>query len=99
MSEFRRQHWAAAVDRLFAAIKQNFITFLIIAFVGTRQAEGGYFMYVLYATIALTFFSGIGSWYRFKFRVFEGKVDLLLANVIMTIFCRSIDCIEDFKTR
>jgi len=76
MSEFRRQHWAAAVDRLFAAIKQNFITFLIIAFVGTRQAEGGYFMYVLYATIALTFFSGIGSWYRFKFRVFEGELQI-----------------------
>ena len=76
MSELRRQHWAAAVDRLFAAIKQNFITFLIIAFVGTRQAEGGYFMYVLYATIALTFFSGIGSWYRFKFRVFEGELQI-----------------------
>jgi len=76
MSEFRRQHWAAAVDKLFGAIKQNFITFLIIAFVGTRQSDGGYFMYVLYATIALTFFSGIGSWYRFRFRVFEGELQI-----------------------
>lgn len=76
MSEFRRQHWAAAVDRLFAAIKQNFITFLIIAFVGTRQSGGDYFMYVLLGTIALTFFSGIGSWYRFTFRVFEGELQI-----------------------
>lgn len=76
MSEFRRQHWAAAVDRLFSAIKQNFVTFLIIAFVGTRQSEGDYFFYVLYATIALTFFSGIGSWYRFRFRVFEGELQI-----------------------
>ncbi|MEP1151785.1 MAG: PH domain-containing protein [Balneola sp.] len=76
MSEFRRQHWAAAVDRLFTAIRQNFVTFLILIFVGSRQAGGDYFVYVLTATIVLTFFSGIGSWYRFRYRVFEGELQI-----------------------
>lgn len=76
MSEFRRQHWAAAVDRLFTAIRQNFVTFLILIFVGSRQAGGDYFVYVLFGTIVLTFFSGIGSWYRFRYRVFEGELQI-----------------------
>ena len=76
MSEYRRQHWAAAVDRLFSAIRQNFITFLILIFVGTRQAGGDYFVYVLFGTIILTFFSGIAGWYRFRYRVFEGELQI-----------------------
>tara|TARA_R110002124_G_scaffold222942_1_gene388317 strand:- start:2384 stop:3844 length:1461 start_codon:yes stop_codon:yes gene_type:complete len=76
MSEFRRQHWAAAVDQLFSSIKQNFITFLIIIFIGTRQAGGDYFIYVLLGTLALTFFSGIAGWYRFRFRVADGELQI-----------------------
>ena len=76
MSEFRRQHWAAAVDRLFTAVRQNFVTFLILIFVGTRQAGGDYFVYVLIGTMALTFFSGIAGWYRFQFRVADGELQI-----------------------
>jgi putative membrane protein len=76
MSEFRRQHWAAAVDRLFTAVRQNFVTFLILIFVGTRQAGGDYFVYVLLGTMALTFFSGIAGWYRFQYRVAEGELQI-----------------------
>lgn len=76
MSEFRRQHWAAAVDRLFTAVRQNFVTFLILIFVGTRQAGGDYFVYVLLGTMALTFFSGIAGWYRFQYRVADGELQI-----------------------
>lgn len=76
MSEFRRQHWAAAVDRLFTAVRQNFVTFLILIFVGTRQAGGDYFIYVLLGTMALTFFSGIAGWYRFQYRISEGELQI-----------------------
>ncbi len=76
MSEFRRQHWAAAVDRLFTAVRQNFVTFLILIFVGTRQAGGDYFVYVLLGTMALTFFSGIAGWYRFLYRVADGELQI-----------------------
>lgn len=76
MSEFKRQHWAAAVDQLFTAIKQNFITFLILIFVGTRRAGGDYFAYMLYATLLLTLFLGIASWYRFQFRVIQGELQI-----------------------
>jgi putative membrane protein len=76
MSEFRRQHWAAAVDRLFTAVRQNFVTFLILIFVGTRQAGGDYFVYVLMGTMALTFFSGIAGWYRFQYRISEGELQI-----------------------
>jgi putative membrane protein len=76
MSEFKRQHWAAAIDRLFTAIRQNFVTFLILIFVGSRQAGGDYFVYFLIGTIVLTFFSGIASWYRFRYRVFEGELQI-----------------------
>ncbi len=75
MSEFRRQHWAAAVDRLFTIIRQNLITFLIIAFAGSRGGDG-YFFYVLLGTIVLTFFSGIASWYRFRFRIVDGELQI-----------------------
>jgi len=76
MSEFRRQHWSAAIDRLFNSIRQNFVTFLILIFVGSRQAGGDYFLYVLLGTIILTFISGIGGWYRFQYRVFEGELQI-----------------------
>lgn len=76
MSEFRRQHWSAAIDRLITSIRQNFITFLILIFVGSRQAGGDYFVYVLFGTIILTFLSGIGSWYRFRYRVHDGELQI-----------------------
>ena len=76
MSEFRRQHWAAAVDRLFTAVRQNLVTFLILIFVGTRQAGGDYFVYVLIGTMALTFFSGIAGWYRFQYRISDGELQI-----------------------
>lgn len=76
MSEFRRQHWSAAIDRLVTSIRQNFVTFLILIFVGSRQAGGDYFVYILFGTIILTFLSGIGSWYRFRYRVFDGELQI-----------------------
>ncbi len=75
MSEFRKQHWAAAVDRLFNIIRQNLITFLIIAFAGSRGGDG-YFFYVLTGSVVLTFFSGIAGWYRFSFRIIDGELQI-----------------------
>ncbi len=76
MSEFRRQHWAAAVDRLFMILRQNFITFLIVVFVGTQEPGEGYLLYILIGTIMLALLGGILGWFRFQYRVIEEELQI-----------------------
>ncbi len=68
MSEFKRQHPAAAIDRLYTVIRRNIITFIILLVLGT-QSEDAFFAYILGFTLFWSFVSGILGWWMFRYRV------------------------------
>ena len=63
MSEFRRQHPVAAVTQLLAVLRQNFITFLLVIFFGSRNT-GEYFWYFFLFGIVMAAVLGVFSWTR-----------------------------------
>lgn len=69
MSEFRRQHWAAAVDQVFNVIRKNLIYLIVLFFVGNSQSESNIFWYVLLGGILASLLSGIFSWLLFTYRI------------------------------
>ncbi len=69
MSEFRRQHWAAAVDQVFNVIRRNLIYLIVLFFVGNSQSESNLFWYILLGGIAASLLSGIFSWLLFTYRI------------------------------
>lgn len=75
MSEFRKQHPVAGVSQVIDSIKQNFITLLIVLFIGTSNTEG-YFLYFLAAGLFLSLFGGILGWWFFRYRIFEDELQI-----------------------
>lgn len=75
MSEFRKQHPVAGVSQVIDSIKQNFITLLIVLFIGTSNTEG-YFLYFLGVGLLLSLFGGILGWWFFRFRIFEDELQI-----------------------
>ena len=76
MSEYKRQHWAAAIDQLFNVIRANLIPFIILFVVGTRSSDSMVFWYVLLAGLGFSFITGILSWFLFRYRVFEEELQI-----------------------
>lgn len=75
MSEFRKQHPVAGVSQVIDSIKQNFITLLIVLFIGSSNTEG-YFLYFLGAGLVISLFGGIFGWWFFRFRIFEDELQI-----------------------
>ena len=75
MSDFKRQHPVAAITRVLEGIKQNFITILILLFIGSSNTEG-YFVYFLLGGFAITFISGLFGWWVFRYRVYEDELQI-----------------------
>ncbi len=69
MSEFKRQHPAAAVDQLFTLLRKNIITFVVLFFLGTRGDDNRIFFYVFISTFILSLATGFFSWWRFRYRI------------------------------
>ncbi|MTI87018.1 MAG: hypothetical protein FH748_03510 [Balneolaceae bacterium] len=76
MSEFKRQHPVAAISRLLAVIRQNFVTLLILLFIGGTGSGGEYFWYALIIGLVTAFFAGIFGWFRFTYRVIDGELQI-----------------------
>lgn len=74
MSEFHRQHPAAALANAFDIIRDNFITILIVIFVGGGGREGNFMLYWIIGTFLFLLVWGVISWLRFQFRVEEGEL-------------------------
>lgn len=74
MSEFQRQHPAAALANAFDIIRSNFITILIFIFVGSSGQEGNFMLFWIIGTFVFLLIWGIISWARFQFRVEEGEL-------------------------
>lgn len=74
MSEFQRQHPAAALANAFDIIRSNFITILIFVFIGGSGREGNFMLYWIVGTFLFLLIWGVISWFRFQFSVEEGEL-------------------------
>lgn len=75
MSDFKKQHPVAAVSQVFETIKQNFITIIILLFIGTSNTDG-YFLYFLAAGIGLSLIAGVFGWWVFRYRVKNDELQI-----------------------
>ena len=76
MSDLQRQHPAAALANAFDIIRGNFITLLIIIFVGGGGERADFTFYWIMGTIFCLLVWGGISWYRFTFQVTEGELHI-----------------------
>ncbi|MDR9419579.1 PH domain-containing protein [Gracilimonas sp.] len=75
MSDFRKQHPVAGISQVIDTIKQNFITLIILLFIGSTNSEG-YFLYFLLAGLGISLVGGIFGWWFFRYRVFEDELQI-----------------------
>src|SRR6056297_437521 len=75
MSDFKKQHPVAAVSQVFETIKQNFITIIILLFIGTSNTEG-YFLYFLAAGLGLSLIAGVFGWWVFRYRIKDDELQI-----------------------
>lgn len=73
MFDPQRQHPVAAITKALDVIRGNFITILIILFIG-RGDEDIFLLYWILGMIAILLVWGVVSWYRFSFGVTEGEL-------------------------
>lgn len=75
MSDLQRQHPAAALANALDTIRSNFITLLVLIFIGGGQEES-FTLYWILGTVVVLLVWGVASWYRFRFRVAEGELQI-----------------------
>jgi len=76
MSEFQRQHPAAAITRLITVIRQNLVTFVLILFFGLRGSDNEYTLLVFLAVLLFALVYGIVSWWQYRFRIVDGELHI-----------------------
>lgn len=69
----QRQHPVAAITKALDVIRGNFITILIVLFIGGGD-EDILLTYWILGMIVLLLVWGVASWYRFSFQVAEGEL-------------------------
>lgn len=75
MFEVRRQHPVAAVSRVLEIIRENFITILIIIFVGSgTSSEALVTLSWLVGSIIVLLIWGVADWVRFTYQVKDGEL-------------------------
>lgn len=74
MSEFKRQHPAAALAKVLEIIRGNFLTILIIIFVGGGGEEARITLYWIIGTILVLLVWGVLNWMRFSYKVENGEL-------------------------
>ncbi|MCW9708637.1 PH domain-containing protein [Fodinibius salsisoli] len=73
MSEPQRQHPVAAITKALDIIRGNFITILILIFIGGGD-QAVFTLYWILGTIVALLVWGVISWLRFSFQVEEGEL-------------------------
>lgn len=73
MSEPQRQHPVAAITKALDIIRGNFITILVILFIGGGE-QAMFNLYWILGTIIALLIWGVISWLRFSFQVEEGEL-------------------------
>jgi putative membrane protein len=75
MSDFKRQHPVAAITKVLDVIRQNFITLLVLLFIGTSRTDGMFF-YFLFGGLGIALVGGVFGWWVFKYRVYEEELQI-----------------------
>lgn len=75
MSEPRRQHPVAGLTQLLHILKENWITLLILFFVGTGS-ESAWGIYAVLGFTVLSAVGGVVSWWRFTYQVEDGELQI-----------------------
>ena len=76
MSNLQRQHPAAALANAFDIIRGNFITILVLIFLGGGGGQANFTLYWILGTFVVLLIWGVISWYRFEFRVEDGELQI-----------------------
>ena len=72
MSKPRRQHVVAAITQLLQAVRQNWITILILLFVGSSESWYGPLLVIGFTLLGLL--GGLASWWRFTYQVVDSEL-------------------------
>src|SRR5699024_10508498 len=73
MSEYQRQHPVAAIAKALDIIRGNFITILILLFIGGGE-QSLFNLYWILGTVVVLLAWGVISWFRFSYRIEEGEL-------------------------
>lgn len=73
MFDPQRQHPVAAITKALDVIRGNFLTILIVIFIGGGD-EDIFLLYWILGLIAILLVWGVISWYRFSFQVSDGEL-------------------------
>ncbi|MEO1021167.1 MAG: PH domain-containing protein [Bacteroidota bacterium] len=76
MSEFKRQHPIAIVSRVFKVLRANLVPILAIGFLGTRNNQNPYFLYIFLGTVVLALVAGFLGWWRFYYRLIDDEIQI-----------------------
>lgn len=76
MFEAQRQHPAAALANAFDIVRANFITILLLIFVGSGGEQGTVTLYWIFGTFVALLVWGVLSWLRFRFSVKDGELKI-----------------------
>lgn len=93
MSEFKRQHPVAAITRVLELIRQNFVTIIILLFIGSSNTEG-YFLYFLAGGFGVALIGGAVGWWVFKYRVYEDELQIRKGIIVKNKVYMSKDRIQ-----
>lgn len=73
MSEPKHQHFAAAITQLIQIIRENWLTILVLFFVGSgSDSFMGPLIFIGLAVLGLV--GGVVSWWRFTYQVVDGEL-------------------------
>jgi len=76
MSQFKRQHPVSAFSRVFAIVKDNIITLIVILFVGKRSTDDlSNLLGIILVAVGLLLFSFV-SWWRYRYRLSDGELNI-----------------------
>ena len=75
MSEPKRQHPVAGISQLLNIVRQNWITLLVLLFLGTGS-ESSWGLYAVLGFSVLGAIGGLISWWRFTYHIENGELHI-----------------------
>lgn len=94
MSEFKHQHPVAALAKVLEIIRSNFLTILIIIFVGGSGEEARITLYWIIGAIMVLLVWGVMDWMRFTYKTENGELVVFQGVIIRKKLYLSSDRIQ-----
>lgn len=75
MSEFQRQHPAAALSSALGLIRGNLVTILIFLFVGAQSGDLPFMWWLIFG-FGFLLIAGAANWWRFQYKIEDGELHI-----------------------